>query len=92
MSPPKITHFVTKFVIPFSPAGREFPDLVAARPAVPGLRDQFYAVEHWVLCACLQKTALVMIVLLFPPRAVQKKARLCQQHQPREEYDSPILE
>src|SRR5260221_4579654 len=60
MPPPEITNHVTIFVVPFSPTGRKFPYLVAARSAVPWLRDQFYAIEHWVLCACLQKTALVI--------------------------------
>src|ERR1700739_755897 len=66
MPSPKITNYVTIFVIPFSPAGREFPYLVAARSTVPWLRDQFYAVEHWVLCACLHKTALVVEPVRLP--------------------------
>ena len=60
MPSPKITNYVTIFIVPFSPAGRKFTNLVAARSAVPWLRDQFYGVEYWVLRTRLEKTALVI--------------------------------
>src|SRR5215468_4854380 len=53
-------HGVAIAVVPLRPAGREVPDLVAARSAVPRLGDQFYATQHRVLPARVEKAAALV--------------------------------
>src|SRR5579864_335948 len=49
---PELANGIAEFIVPFRPAGREGPHLVSARTAVPGLGNQFYRSEHWILAAC----------------------------------------
>src|SRR6266851_5884433 len=63
---PEVPHRVAEFVVPLGPAGRKAADLVAARPAIPRLGNQFYSAQLWVLTAGFQKTALTIETVGLP--------------------------
>jgi hypothetical protein len=48
---PEAAHGVAELIIPFRPSRWELPDLVAAGADIPGLSDQFDAVQYGILPA-----------------------------------------
>src|SRR5246127_1352981 len=59
-SAPEVPHGIAKLVVPLCPAGRKAADLVAARPAIPRLGNQFYSAQLGILAAGLEKSALTI--------------------------------
>ena len=57
---------VAIFAVPFGPAGRKVPDLVAAFPQVPWFSDEFYLREHRILMNDVEKCAEAIYVVQFP--------------------------
>src|SRR5215207_9738971 len=58
-------------VVPLRPARREAPDLVAARPAVPGLGDELELAQDRILAAGIEEAS----VLLEPVRLASEDGR-----------------
>src|SRR5690606_36271855 len=54
---PEAAYGVPEPVVPFRPARREAAYLVAAWPAIPGLRDQFDAGQHRILPAAVEESS-----------------------------------
>src|SRR6266700_2746596 len=57
---PEAAHGIAELVVPFGPARRKLPDLIAAGADIPGLGDQLDAVEHGILTAGIEKTAALV--------------------------------
>src|SRR3954453_23299185 len=57
---PVASYRIAEAVVPLGPARREMPDLIAARPDIPGLGDQLDPGQHRVLAAAVEKTAALV--------------------------------
>ncbi len=57
---PVAAHVVAEPVVPLGPARREAADLIAARPAIPRLRDELHRVQHRVLAAGVEEAAALV--------------------------------
>ncbi len=55
LAAPEVAHRVAVLAVPLRPLRREVADLIAARPHVPGLRDQLHLRDHRVLLHQLEE-------------------------------------
>ena len=65
-SPPEVANRVAKFIVPLGPTRRKCSDLIAPRPAIPRLGDQFHFAQDGILAARFEKAALVIEAVRFP--------------------------
>src|SRR5262249_39525108 len=57
---PEVADIVAELVVPLGPSRRESADLVAARPAIPRLGDEFDGAEYRVLADRFEEAALIV--------------------------------
>src|SRR4026208_760450 len=63
MPAPEIPEIVAESAIPFGPSGWKAAHLIPSGTAIPGLRDQPYPSQHWILRARFQNSTPIVETL-----------------------------